>query len=192
MRRVHAAWILVLTMAALAAPALAQDPKEMEAMMKAGTPGEQHKRLGALAGSWTVHGKFWQPGGGGTPAEMTGSAEVKPIMDGRYVHEEFSGDFMGMPFRGVGVTGYDNVRQKYLSTWIDNMGTTIMLMTGTYDGATKTYTYTGQYPDPMTGREKPMKIVMKVVDDNKHVSEFFDHTPGDKWVKTMELTYTRK
>ena len=192
MRRVHAAWILVLTMAALAAPALAQDPKEMEAMMKAGTPGEQHKRLGALAGSWTVHGKFWQPGGGGTPAEMTGSAEVKPLMDGRYVHEEFSGDFMGMPFRGVGVTGFDNVRQKYLSTWIDNMSTTIMLMTGTYDGATKTYTYTGQYPDPMTGKEKPMKIVMKVVDDNKHVSEFFDHTPGDKWVKTMELTYTRK
>jgi hypothetical protein len=191
MRRVHAAWILVLTMAALAAPALAQDPKEMEAMMKAGTPGEQHKRLAAFAGTWETVGKFYAPGGG-APTEMKGKAEIKPIMDGRYVHEEFAGDFMGMPFHGIGVTGYDNTRKKYLSTWIDNMGTTIMMMTGTYDDAAKTYSYEGQYPDPMTGKDRPMRIVMKVVDDNKHVSEFFDPAPGGKWVKSMELTYTRK
>ena len=123
---------------------------------------------------------------------MKGTAEVKPVLDGRFVHEDFSGEFQGMPFRGVGVTGYDNVRKHYLSTWMDNFGTSIMTMTGSYDDATKTYTYTGQYPDPMTGKDKAMRIVMKVVDDNKHVSEFFDPAPDGKWTKTMELTYTRK
>mgnify|MGYP000002783819 CR=1 FL=1 len=195
MRRNRIAWAAALICVVLgaSAPAMGQDPKEMEAMMKAATPGEQHKRLVAMAGAWNVAGKFWDPrNAAAPPTEMKGTAEVKAVMDGRYVHEEFSGDFMGMPFRGVGVTGYDNTRGKYISTWFDNMGTTIIYMTGSYDDAARVYTYEGQYPDPMTGKDKPMRIVMKVVDDNKHVSEFFDPAPGGKWTKTMELSYTRK
>lgn len=192
MRLNRIAWAaaLICTVLGASAPAMAQDPKEMEAMMKAATPGEQHKQLATMAGSWDVAAKFWHPGA--PPGEMKGAAEVKTILDGRYVHEEFSGDFMGMPFRGVGLTGYDNTRKKYLTTWVDNMGTTIMYMTGAYDAASKSFTYEGQYPDPMTGKDKPMRIVMKVVDDNKHVSEFFDPAPGGKWNRTMEMTYTRK
>ena len=36
---------------------------------------------------------------------------------------------MGMPFEGIGRTGYDNVTGKYWSTWIDNMSTGCYLHT---------------------------------------------------------------
>ena len=29
----------------------------------------------------------------------------------------------GSPFTGIGFAGYDNHTQKYLSTWMDSMGT---------------------------------------------------------------------
>ena len=47
---------------------------------------------------------------------------------------------MGQPFTGIGVTGYDNHAKKYLSTWIDSMGTGIFSMEGTasMDGETIT------------------------------------------------------
>jgi hypothetical protein len=33
---------------------------------------------------------------------------------------------MGMPFEGLGYTGYDNVKKQYFGTWIDSMSTGIM------------------------------------------------------------------
>jgi hypothetical protein len=45
-------------------------------------------------------------------------------------------------FKGMGMDGYDNVKQKFVSSWGDNMGTGIILLEGDYDPATKTFTYT--------------------------------------------------
>ena len=51
----------------------------------------------------------------------------------------------------MAVEGYDNVKKKFLASWIDNMGTGIMNLEGTYDAATKSLTYHAEYepmPDP--------------------------------------------
>jgi len=55
---------------------------------------------------------------------------------------------MGMPFEGIGINGYDNLKKKFVSTWIDNMGTMIVMSTGTFDPATKTFTYMGEMDNP--------------------------------------------
>jgi hypothetical protein len=99
---------------------------------------------------------------------------------------------MGTPFNGTGLTGYDNTLKKYVSTWADSVSTGIMRMTGTYDAATKTYAFEGMYPDPMSGKEKPTKMALRVVGNDQHVMEWWDPLPDGKWVKTMEITYTRK
>lgn len=163
----------------------------MEAFVKAATPGEQHKLLAATAGTWTVETKAWMVPG--QPAEVsTGTAEIKVLMDGRYIAEHVTSEFAGMPFSGLGLTGYDNIKKRYVSTWIDNFGTGIVMMEGDYDPATKTYTYEGTFADPMTGAQKTMRSVAHFVDANKHVAEMYDKLPDGKWLKTMELTYTRK
>ena len=35
------------------------------------------------------------------------------------------GKMKDMQFKGMGVEGYDNVKKKFVASWIDNMGTGI-------------------------------------------------------------------
>jgi hypothetical protein len=168
----------------------AEDDKAMmDAMVKAATPGEPHKLLGEFTGRWNTTVKAWMAPG--QPAmESTASAEVTSVLDGRFIQETFKGDFMGMQFTGLGLSGYDNVTKKYQTTWVDNMGTGVILMKGDYDAGSRSFTYFGEYTDP-TGRSSTMKIVTKLIDRDKHVNEFFDKLPDGQFVKTMEMVYTR-
>ncbi len=60
------------------------------------------------------------------------------------------GKMMEMPFHGIGTEGYDNVRKKFMASWIDNMGTGILLMEGTYDALRKAK----PSPTPGEGRNR--------------------------------------
>ncbi len=87
-----------------------------------------------MAGTWTYTVKMWMAPDA-PPMESKGSAVRKPIMEGRYFVANFTGE-MKMPgedgkmknfeFKGMSIEGYDNVQQKFVSTWCDNMGTGIM------------------------------------------------------------------
>src|SRR5262245_16381154 len=96
------------------------DPK-MEEMMKkaeaACTPGAAHKALDPLVGDWNAEVKLWMAPDA-PPTITKGSAKNTWTLKDRFVQQEFSGEFMGKPFRGISFTGYDNVRGKYRSVWI--------------------------------------------------------------------------
>jgi len=177
-------------MPAAGAPGGAGDP-HMDAWVKAATPGEAHAKLKATEGSWNTVTKHWHDLAS-QPMESKGTCERKWIMDGRYMEEHYSGDFMGMPFKGMGIGGYDNVQKKYVTTWIDNMGTGIMLFTGTADAPGKVFNYTGDYADPMTGKMQKMRSVMRIVDDKSHIFEMYGPGEDGKEFKMMEVTHTRK
>lgn len=167
---------------------------EMAAMMaayeKAGTPGEAHKHLQKQVGKWDVTMKSWmQPNQ--PPMESTGTAEVKPILGDRFVQTTFTGTVQGKPFTGIGTTGYDNTKKKYVGTWIDSMSTGIMRSEGTPDASGKVITANAIGTDPLSGKESRTRIVEKWESDNKKVEEFYERK-GGKEIKTMEITYTRK
>src|SRR5262245_10886826 len=62
----------------------------MEAMMKAATPGEQHKQLAGFAGSWDLTMKMWMDPSK-PPTESKATSEGKMIMEGRYLEEKVVG-----------------------------------------------------------------------------------------------------
>ena len=64
-------------------------------------------------------------------------------MGGRYLEQRFKGDIMGMPFEGIGYTGYDNVKKQYWGTWMDNMSTGMMTSTGTAPPTGRSWTFNG-------------------------------------------------
>ena len=165
------------------------DPAMMEAMMKAGTPGEAHKKIDAFSGQWNAKVTFWTVPGA-DPMTMEGTAESRWILDGRYLEQRFKGTFMGAPFEGLGYTGYDNVKKRYWSTWIDNMSTGIMTSTGSADGAT--WTFSGTMPDPMTGKEMQSDSKIIVQDADHHVMEMWGPGPDGKMYKNMEIAYARR
>src|SRR6185295_10465864 len=192
---------LLALLLAIAVPVMAQDkPQEgapamggadMEAMMKAMSPGEPQKRLARLAGDWTFTSKMWMAPGA-APAESGGTMHGEVLFGGRYVEHHWKGNFMGMPFEGRGTDAYDNVAKMYVSSWIDNMGTGIMYSTGTCDDAGKVCTHSGDMWDPMTGQKTTSKSTITWKDDNTFTLEMFGKGPSGQEMKMMEITATRK
>lgn len=167
------------------------DPQAMmEAYQKLATPAEPHKQLASLVGTWTTQTKEWMEPGK-PPTESTGSVDMKMLLDGRYLQQEFTGEMMGHPYSGIGTTAYDNLRKRYVSTWIDSMGTGIFMMEGTGSSDGKTITLKGQHAE-LGGGQMTHRAVWKLVDENKQIFEMYGTHGKGKEMKMMEITYTRK
>jgi hypothetical protein len=163
----------------------------MNVYKRLGTPGPEHELLASMAGTWNAAIKSWtEPDK--PPMENTGTSEHKMILGGRFLQQEFKGEMMGSPFTGMGITGYDNHTSKYVSTWIDSMGTGILFFEGTGgENGHRTITQESRYDDPFKG---PMtwRSVTRVVDENTHLFEMYSIDKSGKEEKMMEITYTRK
>lgn len=171
-----------------AMPAAAKDDP-MAAMEAMGSPGPMHEKLAHKVGKWTIEGKFEMPGMG--PMTMAMRSEAKWIFDGRFVEETVTGDFMGQPFKGIGTTGYDNLRQKYVSTWMDNMSTGIYYNEGTFDPATKTFTFDGKGPDQSMTKIVSTRMTDTMSDADHGISRSYEIGADGKQTQTFELRYTR-
>jgi hypothetical protein len=163
----------------------------MKNWMAYATPGEIHKMLAKSNGAWATEITLWEAPGGPSQKVM-GSSVNKMIMGGKYQQSNYSGNMMGMPFEGLGTTAYDNMKKVLISTWIDNMGTGMMVLEGPWDEATKSATMTGKEVDPSIGKEISIREVFKVVDDNTQIMEMYKPAPDGQEFKTMEIKYTRK
>ena len=174
--------------------------KMMTQMMELSKLNENHKLLADLAGTWSYTVKMWMnPDPNAKPEESKGTAVRKPMMDGRFFVVDVTGK-MEMPgadgkkkemtFKGMGIEGYDNVKKKFVGTWMDNMGTGVMMSEGDYDPATKTFTYASEY-EAIPGMKTKIREVVKIVDKDHHSFEWYEDR-GGKEAKTMEIHYTRK
>jgi hypothetical protein len=162
-----------------------------EAWMKMNEPGEPHKLLAGMAGDWNLEVKTWTAPGA-PPSVSRATSTGKMVLGGRFLQEEVTGTMMDTPFTGMSFTGYDNIKQKYVATWMDNMTTGIFKSEGTYDPAAKTVTMAGTQYDPVSDKDVPVRTVTEVVDDKTHVFSWYLTGPDGKEVKAMEITYTRK
>jgi hypothetical protein len=170
--------------------AFAQSDADMKAMMAYATPGQIHQMLAKSVGSWKGDITMWmQPGA--PPMKSVGESTNEMILGGRYLQSKNTGNFMGAPFEGIGIMGYDNAKKVFVNSWIDNMGTGMMYLTGTWDAATKSVTFTGTMVDPTAGGDVKVRQVMKFVDDNTQIMEMYSITNGKEF-KNMEIKYTRK
>src|SRR5712675_164801 len=101
----------LLTTMALAAALVAAIQLTAQAQFGPPKPGPELKVLDPLAGSWNAKIKLWlEPGK--EPSTSEGKMTRKWIMDGLFLEETFDGKFMGMSFKGQGVTGYDPGKKK--------------------------------------------------------------------------------
>lgn len=161
----------------------------MEIYKKVATPGAPHMVLAGMAGSWNTRGRFWMEPGK-PPVESAGRSEQKMVLDGRFLQQEFTGDMMGSPFTGLGFCGYDNHTRKYVSTWMDTMGTGIMYFEGTASADGRTITQASRYADPVQG-PTVWRSVTHIVDDKTLEFEMYATGRSGKEEKMMEITYTR-
>lgn len=165
----------------------------MKAWMEYSTPGEMHKMLAKSDGIWTGETIMWMENGG-KPMMSKSETINKMMYGGRYQISNHKGNFMGMPFEGMSIVGYDNSKKKFISTWIDNMGTGIMHGEGEWSPSTKSVEFKGKMTDPSRpGKDCDFREVFTFVDDNNQKLEMYgpDSKTGKEY-KTMEIKYTRK
>jgi hypothetical protein len=165
--------------------------QQQEAWMSYMTPGNFHQMIAKDNGTWTADMTMWSAPD--SPAvKTTGMVENSMILGGRYQQSKHTSSMWGMPFEGISTTGYDNAKKKFVSTWVDNMGTGIMTMEGTYDSTTRTMKLEGKCFDPATGKDCTMREEFTYVDDNTQKMQMFTTSGGVKEFKNMEMTFTRK
>jgi hypothetical protein len=201
MRKIVTLVVLIGALALIAGqPAVAQQPSKedqaaMQAMMEAyakyGALGAPHKGLAKRVGTWKVQARFWMAPG--APPEVSeGTTEATLILGSHYIMEKFEMSTPDGPFNGVSIIGYDNIKQRYQSIWIDSMSTGVTTAEGTGDKDARAIDYTGQEPDPASNAYKPYRSVEKQLDDNTRRLETFENGPDGKEFKVMELFYTRE
>jgi hypothetical protein len=157
------------------------------------TPGDMHKWLASANGKWEAEVVSWMsPDAPPTPPSKV-KVDFKMINNGLYQESTYSGDMMGMRFEGKGLTGYDNARKKFVTSWTDNMGSGILHMEGDWDEASKSISYSGKSTDPISGKQGTFREVHKVVDDKHHTLEMYgSHTPGSNEFKMLEIRLAKK
>jgi hypothetical protein len=166
--------------------------EDMKAAMDAATPGPNHKWLAEAVGEWKGTCSMWMaPDTEPAKSEMT--ASIKTVMDGKFTICETKGDMPGMgAFYGHGMYGYDNVSKQFQSTWIDSMGTGMMMGTGKLAADKKSLTWEFTYHCPITKKACKMREIESRPDSNTTKLEMHGADPKTgKEFKMMEITMTR-
>lgn len=170
---------LVFAGAALSAVAMRDSHQEQP------QPAEQHRAILQGAGSWEGTMKMWMPG---MPEQTTACKEENVAFGQFWLKSTFECDFMGMPYKGQGVTGYDPMKQKYVGTWYDNMSPFLAVMEGE-EAAGGKLIMRWQGPT-MDGSIQPHRFEM--VHGNDSYTSTFYVGEGATEHKSMEMNMKRK
>ena len=173
------------------APEMSAETKAMmEAFQKAGTPGEPHRQLASMAGSYDLTVKSWHTPGA-EPMVDTGTATRRMMLGDRVMVEDVTSQMMGQAYSGQGLHGYDNVTGKYWATWADSMSTGLMVSEGSCDAAMACQ-YTGKYHDPVSKQAQTTRMTTRWTDKDTEVFEMYGPGHDGKEAKMMEITYKKR
>lgn len=173
---------------------VAEEPLDSVAQMKAwqayATPGAPHKLMADEIGTWNCDMTFWsEPNGKAEKASSV--ADIKMILGGRYQEANYQGKMMGQPFVGRSTLAYNNASKEYTTTFIDNMGTGMMVAYGKYDDKTKSIELKGDVVNPMNGIKTPYRELYTIIDPKTRKMEMFDVKNGKEY-KSMEIIMKKK
>jgi hypothetical protein len=178
----------ILILVALSVPALAATARAQMPPMP--QPGPEHAFLKADVGTWDATVEFLMMPGA-PPAASKGTETVRMLGD-FWQLSEFKGEMMGQPFEGLGTTGWDSTKKKYVGSWIDSMTPGSSTMEGTYDAATKTMKATMEGPDP-TGAVTKTSVTTQWKDADTRVFTMYGPAGADgKAPEVMRITYKRR
>ncbi len=165
--------------------------KVFEAWMEFSTPGEMHEKMNDVVGQWRTVMKHWASPDA-PPETSEGALNAQWMLGDRYLHERHSGSFMGQPFEGHNVWGYDQANDEYFSFWIDNLGTGYMMTKGNWDSSGKKMVMTGEMSDPNSPNGWTDVRAVYTMHSEDKTSYTMYMTKDGREMKVMELISTRE
>lgn len=93
---------------------------------------------------------------------------------------------MGQSFEGKSTLAYNNASKEYTTTFIDNMGTGMLVAIGKYDEKSKSIEFKGDMINPLNGKKTPYRELYTFVDATTRKMEMFEVKKGEEF-KSMEI-----
>jgi len=182
-----AAGLLVAAGAGAAVGAtFAQEPQDAANSMP--KPGPEHEVLKKDEGNWKASVKSWMAPGT-EPMNFVGTEVNKVGLGGLWTTTDFKTDD-GM-FIGHGISGWDSMKKKYVSIWVDNSSMSLGVMTGTWDKEKKMLSLQGEQPDPASGKMMKARQTVEYPDANTRVMKNYVTPAGGAEMMNLEVSYTR-
>jgi hypothetical protein len=158
--------------------------------------GKFHKMLARSNGTWTGAGTM-QVSADAPPVDAGTSLLINTMaMDGLYQVSEIKGNTTpgtGTPWTGLRITGYDSERRVFTRAMIGDGTAQGVAMEGQWDEATKSITMPFKKMDLSTGKERILKEVYRLVDQDTEILEIYDtDSKTGKEFKMLSITWTRK
>jgi hypothetical protein len=174
------------------APAISPEmQKMMEEHQKASQPGPEHLNLMRLEGDYVTKEKFYLPGAT-VPRESEGTATLRADMQGRFIVERNNGGYLGEPYSGLRIYGFDNGTKKYEGAWIYTGSTSIMSLEGDSKDGGKTIDYTATFHDDATGKLQTMAVTLKMLDPDHFEVDLNSTMPDGSSGPRLVSLYTRE
>ncbi|MEK7469922.1 MAG: DUF1579 family protein [Planctomycetota bacterium] len=153
-------------------------------------PGPEHEVMAKWSGSWDRAIRIWMKPGG-KPFEMTSSAEIRMVMEGRFSRMTASSDMGGTKYSGESTIGYDPATKKWSIYAIDNMGPAATHLEGTSADGGKTIEFKGMMIEATNGSEIHTRWVQTEKGPDEILMEMYTGEGKDE-VKKMEIASRRK
>ena len=155
-------------------------------------PGPMHEMMKSWNGNWKQETTTWDYPGA-EPRTSKGKCMNEMILGGRYQRSTSTGEMMGMPFQGISMTCFDNDKQTFKTTWIDDVGTGMVVMEGPWDEMSKSMSLAGSMVDPSSADEKEIAVrqLYKVEDEKHHTMQMFVPGKDSKEFMMMEMKFTK-
>jgi len=174
------------------APAISPELQKLRQQRDAASqPGPQHLSLMRLDGDYVTKEKYYPPGQS-TPLESDGTATLRSEMGGRFIVERNAGGYLGEPYIGLRIYGFNNGTKKYEGVWTSSKSTAVISLLGDSKDGGMTIEYTGTYHEDTTGSMRTMQITLHILDPDHFEVQVIrtmpDGSPGPKLVSL----YTRK
>jgi len=208
--------LLVIGAVFFTIPSFAQEKKDSTASVKSpidnafneimeySRPGKNHALLADVVGTWSVKGKHfnWTDSVTNTVAmEYSVTVVRKSFANGRYFISDVTSDgklqmpiqdgkMKEVPYQGVEIEGYDNVKKKFVRASIGNhMLSGIPVSEGVYDPATKTITFDEEI-EMAPGQNIKQQLRFIFIDKDHYKWEGYRQDNGKFRLET-EMNFTR-
>ena len=150
----------------------------------------QHKQLMALEGDWEGVTKAWlEPGK--LADESPSKARFRPLLDGRFILQEYEGTVNGEGHKGAGIIGYNLQADRLEFAWVDSFHTGTGIMFSEGNSEIDNLAALGSFPDGTGGPDWGWRTEFQIKDTDHVVLTAYIITPDGQEAMAVQTELAR-